>query len=291
MSNVKPVSLSSTYTGTRSQRDIHIVDVLIEERAVNLMQRPTTWRMIRKLGDGILGYDKAIRMADKIAPMRGHEVFAYMSDLLKLNLSVSGLEHVPKTGATIVTPNHPAGIADGIAVYDALKETRKDIIFVANRDAIRVSPGLRDTIIPVEWRDELRTATRNRETISALIRAIKKECLIVIFPSGRLAQPTIKGLKERPWQITALNLAQKYQINVLPMHITGRNTFLYYLSWYINSELKDITIFRELLHKTKQKYTLSIGEPFRVYGDVAEQTEKLRSWILTELKQGNTKFR
>ena len=68
------------------------------------MQRPVTWRMLRKLGDGILGYDKAIRMADKIAPMRGHEVFAYMSDLLKLKLSVSGLDYVPKTGATIVTP-------------------------------------------------------------------------------------------------------------------------------------------------------------------------------------------
>ena len=255
------------------------------------MQHPTTWRLIRALGDGILGYDKAIRMADRIAPLRGRETFDYMSDLLKLKLSVTGLDHVPRTGATIVTPNHPAGIADGIAVYDALKTIRDDIIFVANRDAIRVSPGLSDTVIPVEWRDELRTATRNRETISSLIRAIKNERMIVIFPSGRLARPTIKGLLERPWQITALNLAQKYQINVLPMHIQSRNTLLYYLSWYINSELKDITIFRELLHKTGQRYKLSIGAPFHVSGDVTEQTEKLRSWVLTELKQGRTKFR
>ena len=255
------------------------------------MQRPVTWRMLRKLGDGILGYDKAIRMADKIAPMRGHEVFAYMSDLLKLKLSVSGLDYVPKTGATIVTPNHPAGIADGIAVFDALKEIRDDIIFVANRDAIRVSPGLTDTIIPVEWRDELRTATRNRETISALIRAIKNGRMIVIFPSGRLARPTFKGLQERPWQITALNLAQKYEINVLPVHIKGRNTLLYYLSWYINSELKDITIFRELLHKTGQQYKLTIGAPFKVVGDISEQTDTLRSWVMSELKEGQTKFR
>lgn len=290
MSNVKPVSLTSPYSDAKSQRDAHIVDVLIEERAINLMQRPTTWRMIRKLGDGILGYDKAIRMADKIAPMSGHGVFNYMSDLLKLKLSVSGLEYVPKTGATIVTPNHPAGIADGIAVYDALKNIRDDIIFVANRDAIRVSPGLSDTIIPVEWRDELRTATRNRETIGALIRAIRAGRMIVIFPSGRLARPTLKGLKERPWQITALNLAQKYGINVLPMHIKGRNTFLYYLSWYINSELKDITIFRELLHKTGQRYKLTVGTPFQVVGDISEQTEKLRTWVMSELKEGQTTF-
>lgn len=291
MSNVKPVSLTSPYSKVKPRHDAHIVDVLIEERAVNLMKRPITWRMIRKLGDGILGYDKAIRMADTIAPMRGHEVFTYMSDLLKLKLSVSGLDFVPKTGATIVTPNHPAGIADGIAVYDALKDIRDDIIFVANRDAIRASPGLSEMIIPVEWRDELRTATRNRETIGALIRAIRAGRLIVIFPSGRLARPTFKGLRERPWQITALNLAQKYGINVLPMHIKGRNTLLYYLSWYINSELKDITIFRELLHKTGQRYKLTIGAPFQVVGDVAEQTEKLREWVVSELGEGKTKFR
>lgn len=290
MSNVKPVSLSSPYSDANTQPDVHIIDRLIEERAINLMQRPATWRILRKLGDGILGYNKAIRMADKIAPMRGREVFDYMSELLKLKLTVSGLDHVPKTGATIVTPNHPAGIADGIAVYDALKSIREDIIFVANRDAIRVSPGLRETIIPVEWRDELRTATRNRETIGALIQAIRNGRLIVIFPSGRLARPTLKGLQERPWQITALNLAQKYQINVLPLHITGRNTFLYYLSWYINAELKDIMIFRELLHKTGQRYKLNIGAPFQVVGDIAEQTEKLRSWVTTELKEGKTTF-
>ena len=288
---MKPVSITSPYADVKPQPDAHIVDVLIEERAVNLMQRPTTWRLIRTLGDGILGYKKAIRMADEIAPLRGRETFDYMSDLLQLKLTVNGLEYVPRTGATILTPNHPAGIADGIAVYDALKQIRGDIIFVANRDAIRVSPGLSETIIPVEWRDEMRTATRNRETISALIRAIKNERLVVIFPSGRLARPTIKGLQERAWQITALNLAKKYQINVLPMHIKGRNTFLYYLSWYINSELKDITIFRELLHKTGQRYTLNIGESFRVCGDVTEQTEKLRSWVMSELKEGRTKFR
>ena len=287
---MKQASLTSAYSDAKPEPDTHIVDVLIEERAVKLMQHPTTWRLLRTMGDGALGYKKAIRMADEIKPLRGFETFDFMSDLLKLKLEVSGLDFVPKTGATIVTPNHPAGIADGIAVYDALKRIRDDIIFVANRDAIRVSPGLRDTIIPVEWRDELRTAARNRETISALIRAIKNERMVVIFPSGRLARPTLKGLEEQTWQITALNLAHKYQIDVLPMHVKGRNTFLYYLSWYLNSELKDIMIFRELLHKTGQRYELTIGSPFQVSGDVPEQTEKLRSWVLTELKNGTTKF-
>lgn len=272
-------------------REQHIIDVLIEERAINLMKHPTTWKLLRALGDGILGYERAVHMADSIAPLRGREVFDFMSDLLQLKLELTGLENVPESGCALITPNHPAGIADGIAVYDAIKEIRQDAIFLANRDAIRVSPGLADIIVPVEWREEFRTARRNRETIHALVQSIKSERLIVIFPSGRLARPTLKGLKERPWQITALNLAQKYDIPVVPMNIKGHNTLFYYLAWFINTELKDITLFRELLNKTGQKYRLTIGEAFHSEGDIQTDTERLRDFVLNDLGKGTTKYR
>ena len=281
----------SSYIDAHQARDRHIIDVLIEERAVNLMKHPVTWRLIRTLGDGILGYDRAVQMADSIAPLRGREVFDFMSNLLKLEVEATGIENVPKSGRALVTPNHPAGIADGIAVYDALKDIRDDIIFLANRDAIRVSPGLAEIIVPVEWRDDFRTAKRNRETIHSLVRAIKDERLVVIFPSGRLAQPTIKGLRERPWQITALNLAQKYDIPVVPMNIRGHNTLFYYSTWFINTELKDMTLFRELLNKSGQRYRLTIGELFQSEGDVQEDTGKLRDFVLNRLSKGTTKYR
>lgn len=285
------MTTESSFIDAHHARERHIVDVLIEERAVNLMKHPATWRLIRTLGDGILGYDKAVRMADSISTLRGREVFDYMSDLLKLKVHATGVESIPKSGRALVTPNHPAGIADGIAVYDALKDIRDDIVFLANRDAIRVSAGLSEIIVPVEWRDDFRTPKRNRETIHALVRAIKDERLVVIFPSGRLARPTIKGLKERPWQITALNLAQKYEIPVVPMNIKGHNTLFYYLTWFVNQELKDMTLFRELLNKSGQKYRLTIGEAFESKGDPQEDTEQLREFVLNHLSKGITKYR
>ncbi|MCY4142384.1 MAG: 1-acyl-sn-glycerol-3-phosphate acyltransferase [Gammaproteobacteria bacterium] len=285
------MTTESSFIDAHHARERHIVDVLIEERAVNLMKHPATWRLIRTLRDGILGYDKAVRMADSISTLRGREVFDYMSDLLKLKVHATGVESIPKSGRALVTPNHPAGIADGIAVYDALKDIRDDIVFLANRDAIRVSAGLSEIIVPVEWRDDFRTPKRNRETIHALVRAIKDERLVVIFPSGRLARPTIKGLKERPWQITALNLAQKYEIPVVPMNIKGHNTLFYYLTWFVNQELKDMTLFRELLNKSGQKYRLTIGEAFESKGDPQEDTEQLREFVLNHLSKGITKYR
>jgi len=279
-----------TYSGTSSKTERHIVDVLIEERAVNLMRYPALWRVIKAVSYGILGYDRAVQMADTIAPLRGKETFQFMSNLLQLQLSVTGKQYIPASGAAIVTPNHPAGIADGIAVWDAIKDIRQDIVFVANRDAIRASPGLADIIIPVEWRDEFRSPKRNRETIRALRRAINDERLIVIFPSGKLALPSFSGLVEQPWQITALQLAQKYELDVIPIHIKGHNTFFFYTISYINNELRDMSLFRELLNKSGQRYRLTIGEPTQIEGNVTETTKKLQNFVLNDLGSGKTAF-
>ena len=268
----------------------HIVDILIEERAVKLRQHPLVWRFVNTVGAKLLGYDRAVFMADAIADLSGRDGMNYLSGLLNLKIEVSGLDYVPKSRPVLITPNHPAGIADGIAVFEVLKHVRKDICFVANRDAIRVSPGMADLIIPVEWRAEERSSRKTKETVRAINQAFKDERLIVIFPSGRLAQPTLRGLKERPWYTTALNFAKKWEADVLPMHVRGHNTLLYYLVWYINDELKDMTLFRELLNKQGQKYRLSIGESFKVGGDVVEQTERLKRFVLDDLKNGITRF-
>lgn len=273
-------------------RPQHIVDVLIDERAEHLRQHRFLWPLLKSLCKGILGYNRAVEMIDATQGMSGRQIMNYMSDLLHLEVSVSGSEHIPDSGAALVTPNHPAGIADGIAVFDALKDIRDDMCFVANRDAIRASAGLADIIIPVEWRVEERNTQKTRETVRAINQAFKEERLVVIFPSGRLAEPTMRGLKERPWQTTALSFARRNEVPVIPMHIKGENTIFYYITWYINTELKDMTLFREIVRKEGRPYRITIGEPFRLTPkvDIADMTERVRDFVLTELKSGQRKF-
>ena len=253
----------------------HIVDTLIQERATRLMRYPTTWRVLLAALRPLLGYRSAVEMADTITAMTGEEVLRYLSASLTLDLRVRGTQHVPPTGRAIVAPNHPTGIADGVAVFDALKDTRTDITFFANRDAIRISPGMADTIIPVEWIEARRSLARNRETLRATIEAFRRERLVVIFPSGRLAQPALRGLQERPWQTTAVNLARKFEAPVIPMHILARNSWLFYCFWLIHEELRDITLFRELLNKQATAYHVSIGPPFAAGEDARESTRAL----------------
>jgi putative hemolysin len=268
----------------------HIVDTLIEERAESLMKNRLLWQAVRTFIYPLLGYQRAVEMADTIRDMSANEVFSYLTDSLSMDVQCSGIEYVPTSGTAIVMPNHPAGIADGIAVFDALRAVRNDITFFANRDAIRVSPQLSDMIVPVEWVNERRSLQRRKETVRHMVEAFRAKRLIVIFPSGRLAKPTLQGLEEREWQTTAMNLALKYACPVVPMHIKGHNSALYYLFYYIHRELRDMTLFRELLNKKGQSYQLTLGEPFVADGDVEKLTVALRHFVAQELPRGKRVF-
>jgi len=222
---------------------MHIVDELIAERATRLMSRETLYNLIKPTLNRALLYDIAVKLADDVRSMTGRQAFEHVSNIVQPDITVSGLENLPPSGPCIVISNHPTGLADGIAVFETLNEKRPDHIYLANADALRVIPKCEDIIIPVESRT-----------------AFKKDRCVVIFPSGSLAKLTWRGLVDRPWESSAAMLAKKYDIPIIPLNIDARNSSLYYFFSLVNDELRDITLFRELLNKKGQKFRMTFGE-------------------------------
>ncbi|MEP3046922.1 MAG: 1-acyl-sn-glycerol-3-phosphate acyltransferase [Roseibium sp.] len=266
-------------TSVRSRPlDPHIVDVLIAERGKKVMASPW-WPVIRPFALKILRYRSAVEMADTIYQMEAHEVFTHLSDLLQLNVSTLGIERVPQDGPVVLVSNHPTGIADGVALFDAIKERRSDLSIFANRDAIRINPGLSEMIVPVEWRADFKSRQKSKETITLASLAFANKRVIVLFPSGRLAYWHEGKLTERPWMSSALALARKNKVPIIPMHMGGRNSGLFYFLAKVSTELRDMTVFNELLNKKNAKFDVHFGKPIRpdrLEGDLNELTEQMR---------------
>ncbi len=256
-------SVASTASAlpARSAYHDHIIDVLIAERAPTL-SGGLAWPVIRPLLYRMLDYRKARAMAQAIGPLSGRAALDYVSGMLSVKVAVSGLERVPKTGRVIFVCNHPTGIADGIAVFDALKAARPDICFYANSDAHRVVPRFDEVLIPVEWVEEKRTRDRTRLTLQLTREAMEAERALVIFPSGRLARRGADGvLADPPWMTSALSIARKYEATVVPLHLTGPWSTLFHFFNRFSQELRDITLFHELLNKRGREFSLTIGQP------------------------------
>jgi putative hemolysin len=236
----------------------HIVDVLIEERAPKL-SASAAWPLLRPALYTILNYDKAVRMADMIAPMSGREALESISNLLSVKLEVRGLERMPKDGAFLILANHPTGITDGIALYDAVKHKRPDILFYANSDAERVCPRFGETLIPVEWVLAKRTRERTRVTLKMTDEAFAANRPLGIFPAGRLARMRDGRLLDPEWMPTAASLARKYELPILPVHMSGPYSFWFHSFAKFSAELRDITLFHELLNKQGKTYKLTFG--------------------------------
>lgn len=238
---------------------MHIVDELILERATKLQSMTVLWRLIKPTLYAVLGYKGARKTVDIIAQMSGFDAFAEISRQLNLQISETGAAHIPAKGRCVLICNHPTGLADGIAVLDLLRIRRPDMLFMANADALRVVPNGEDIIIPVEWVLEKRTREKTRLTLSRFRQAMSEERCVVIFPAGSLAYLSMTGLVERPWESSATSLARKYDAPILPVNIHGRNSILYYLFCLLNTELRDITLFHELMNKQRSQFQFTIG--------------------------------
>ena len=259
----------------------HICDVLIAERAPRLT-RSAIWPVARPLLYKLLNYRHAVRMADAVRPLSGAGALDYMSDLLDLKVSVMNPDRIPASGRCIVVANHPTGIADGIAVFDAIRARRPDAVFFANADALRVSPRLGETVIPVEWVVEKRTREKTRATLQAAKEAFEAERCLVMFPAGRLARVAKDGSVTDPaWAPTAASLARKYDAPIVPIHVAGPNSRLFHWFDRISPELRDITLFHELLNKKRKRFFLKIGKPIpptRLDIDAARATYALKAF-------------
>jgi len=264
-----------------ARRPDHIVDVLIAERAPGLTGSPL-WPLVRPGLYALLGYGRARRMADAIGPLSGQAALDHVSDLLDLKVSSLNLDRLPATGRCIVVANHPTGIADGIAVCDAIRTRRSDAIYFANADALRVSPRLSEVVIPVEWVVDKRTRDKTRATLDAARAAFEAERCVVLFPAGRLARVGKGGqLTDPDWAPTAASLARKYQAPIVPIHVTGPTSTLFHLFDRVSRELRDVTLFHELLNKRKKPFRLNIGKPIppsRLDIDPARATRALKAF-------------
>ena len=171
-------------------------------------------------------------------------------------------------------------------MFDVLKKHRPDYTLYANSDMIKIAKGFQDIIIPVDWNQENKTSEKSRDILKLTKEALNSEKALLVFPSSRLSKR--KGLKlyERPWLTTVIKLSKKFNVPIVPFHMDGSNSLLFYFLELVNTELKDVSLFRELINKKDFNYKITFGQkinPQDLDEDIERQTLDIQNYVEYDL--------
>jgi 1-acyl-sn-glycerol-3-phosphate acyltransferase len=171
---------------------------------------------------------------------------------------------IPATGRFIVASNHPLGGLDGMALMLALGKIRGDLVFPVN-DLLMNVPGLRPLFIPINKHG------RNSENARLIDETFASEKVILYFPAGLVSRKQrIHGstvIHDLEWKSTFIKKARKYQRDVIPVYVKGRNSEWFYnlARWRkrlgINANIEMLFLVDEMVKQFNKTITLKVGDP------------------------------
>jgi len=205
---------------------------------------------------------------------------------------------IPATGRYIVASNHPLGGLDGMALMQELGKFRTDIVFPVN-DLLMFVPGLRPLFIPINKHG------RNTENARLIDETFASDKMILYFPAGlvsrkqrvsRLAKSDPSVLQTNPgsryiirdleWKTTFIKKAKKYQRDIIPVYVAGRNSDWFYnlSNWRkrlgIKTNIEMLYLVDEMALQLGKTITLKIGDiiPYTTF-DKSKTEAQWAEWV------------
>lgn len=136
-------------------------------------------------------------------------------------IKTNGMDKLPKGGNQLIVANHPLGGLDGLALMSEVGKIRRDFLFPVN-DLLMNLPNLKELFIPVNKHGS------NAENIRIFNETFASDILLLYFPAGLVSRKIDRKIIDLEWKKTFLTRSIKYKRDIIPVHISGRNTNFFY---------------------------------------------------------------
>lgn len=224
-------------------------------------------KLANKLPGFVFRYLKKILHQDDINGLLlradGMSGLPFVTEAMKeFNTTVvaEGLEHIKEEGRYIVAANHPIGGLDGIALIDTVGKIRPDVITPVN-DFLLFVPNLRPLFIPVN------KLGSNADNIKIFNETFAGERTICYYPFGLCSRKQKGKIIDLEWKKTFITKAKTYHRDIIPTHISGRNSDFFYnlsnirkkLGIKVNIEM--LFLVNEFYKQKNKTLTISFGKP------------------------------
>jgi len=189
--------------------------------------------------------------------LSGIDFVEQVLDYFDFTYSVSerDLVKIPTHGKIVIVANHPLGTLDGLALLKMVHKIRPDVKVVANQ-MLGTLNALKPLFLTV---DNIGGKT-TRDSLKEIINYVKNDSAVIIFPAGEVSRLGPKGIKDGEWSKGFLNIANNANAPVLPIHINGRNSFLFYALSIIAKPVSTFWLVHEMFKQENKSIIFTVGE-------------------------------
>ncbi|MBW6490197.1 MAG: 1-acyl-sn-glycerol-3-phosphate acyltransferase [Lentimicrobium sp.] len=239
-------------------------------------------RLLWMLPGFLLSYLRRIihqdELNDGLNKHRDKEGLEFLDEILKefgVNILTSGNENLLLSDRLVVVSNHPLGGLDGMALMQAVGKKTPDIAAPVN-DFLMHLPNLRPLFFPVNKHGS------NASNIAVFNETFSSGKTIIYFPAGLCSRKTGNEIIDLEWQKTFLSKARKFKRDILPVHISGRNSsFFYNLANFrkrlgLKANIEMLFLVDEMFKQKNKQIIITFGKPIPI--EVFDKSHSDRDW-------------
>ena len=194
---------------------------------------------------------------DKYSDLEGFDFIEQVFDYFNFTYSASlrDKQNIPAQGRVVIIANHPIGSLDGLALLRQVGEVRSDVKIIAN-DMLMMFPQLHDLFIPVNNM----TGKTFKAVYEGVTKALSQEQAVIVFPAGEVSRTSPTGIKDGRWRFGFVNFARKTQSPILPIHVKGKNSALFYSMSILAKPFSTALLSSEMFKQRDRTLKFTVGE-------------------------------
>ncbi len=203
-------------------------------------------------------------MNDAIWTNRSREGVPFINGVLKfwnIGIKVIGEENIPENGRFVFVSNHPVGAFDALTLYSTIYRFFPEIKSPTNQ-LLNNIPNLQPVMLGVNV-----FGINTKETVIKLNELFASGEQILIFPAGTVSRRRKGVISDIEWQKTFITKSIQHNRDVIPVHISGRNSNLFYFTanlrkfLHIRTGFEIILLPREMMKQRNSTFTITFGRP------------------------------
>lgn len=236
--------------------------------------------LYNKLPRFVIRYFKRVLHQDEInhdlvavSGLAGVPKFHKYLEVNNIQIDVRNQENVPKQGRFIFVANHPFGGPDGIMIMSVVGKMFPDVKMMVN-DLLMNVPDVQDVFLPIN-----RFGRNKPEYVDVLNQTLSSDSQFIIFPAGLVSRKVDGKITDLQWKKSFVAYAKRYQRDIIPVFIGGRNSNFFYnlANWRkklgINTNIEQLYLVDEFYKHKNESFPLYFGKPISYTTLTSDKTD------------------